>query len=104
MAKTLKQDVKLACGHRVKTEVDSTSDVAWCPKCKRDLFTGWPEHMEEYARFSERLKVQINKYLDECIQTGGEPTLTEIVKVCEPLILGMCFSKGRSFGSAVDDD
>lgn len=100
----LMQDVKLACGHRVETEVDPSSDVAWCPICKHDLFTGWPSHMTEHADTATRLKAVTNQYLDECIHAGVEPRLAAIVGACESIVRSVAFNHGHCAGGAIDAD
>jgi hypothetical protein len=96
--------IKLYCGHHVETTYDPSSDTAWCPICKHDLFTGWPEHMEEHVQTATRLKKDIGKYLDECIETGVEPRLAAIVGAAESVVRGVVFSNGYKSGGAIDAD
>jgi hypothetical protein len=98
--------IKLCCGHRVEREarVQSDSDVMWCPICKRELFTGWPEHLERHADLAARLKSAVVTYLDDCIETGVQPRLAAIVNACESLITGNAFSQGHRSGAAIDAD
>jgi hypothetical protein len=96
--------VKLACGHRVEAKPSRDGETAYCPICKRELFTGWPEHMEEAARTAERLKKAAGEYLDQCIETGVAPRLAAIVGACESILTGVSFEHGRQRGSAIDAD
>lgn len=75
--------VKLACGHRVATKIVAGSDTAWCPICKHDLFTGWPEYMEAQAQLAQRMKDAVNAYFNDCIETGVQPRLAAVVGACE---------------------
>lgn len=97
-------DVKMVCGHRVSTEITKGSDTAWCPICKRELFTGWPEHMERKAALAQRMKTSACEYLDDCATAGVEPRLAGIVSACESHITASAFSVGRQSGSAIDAD
>lgn len=97
-------DVKLACGHRVQTTVRKDSDTAWCPRCKRELFTGWPEHMEEKAATAKRLKAAVDSYLDDCIEHGVAPRLAAIINACESIVIGVGFQNGYRSGGAIDAD
>ena len=96
--------VKLICGHKVPRPKERGGDTAWCPTCKRDLFTGWPEHMEENARMAEQMKDAVVKYLDDCIDTGVEPRISAVVNATESIVTAHSFSRGRRTGEAINDD
>ncbi len=96
--------IKLICGHRVKAQKLKDSDLAWCSLCKRELFTGWPEHMEERAKRADQMKQAVNQYLDDCIENGVEPRLSAIVSACESIATSAAFAKCYRVGGAVDAD
>lgn len=104
MSKKVTARIKLVCGHHVDTTYDPSSDTAWCPICKRELFTGWPEHMEEHVQTATQLKKVIDKYLDECIATGVEPRLAAIVGAAESTVRSVAFNSGYKSGGAIDAD
>lgn len=96
--------IKLVCGHRVIVDSPRDGDTAWCPLCQRELFTGWPQHLEDHAKLAEKLKRACGSYLDQCIETGVKPRLAAIVGACESAIETAAFNQGYKSGGAIDAD
>lgn len=99
--------VKLICGHAVpreKAKVSENSEFGYCPTCKRELVTGWPDHMNQNVDLARRIRGQLVAYLDRCEAKGQEPKLSAIVAACESTFSNSAFGKGHRLGGAIDAD